>query len=56
MCPPCPTRTKEVAEGVSPTKELPEDIVSATEGEGEVRGPSIGPGASRSCWREEVQS
>lgn len=52
---PCPTRTKEFSKGVSPAKELPEDVVSTAEGEGEFGGPSTGPGAPWSCWREDVQ-
>lgn len=50
-----PTRTEEVSEGIPATKELPENVVSAAEGEGEFRSPSIGPGAPRPCWREETR-
>lgn len=52
---PCPTHTKELSKGVSSAKELPEDIVSAAEGEGEFRGPNTGPGSAWSCWREHTQ-
>lgn len=53
--PPCPAHTEEVSKGVSPAKELPEDIVSAAEGEGEFGSPSTGPRASWSCWRRKLR-
>lgn len=53
---PHPPRTKEVSEGVSPAKELSEDVMSAAEGESEFGGPGIGPGARWSCHTEEAQS
>lgn len=55
LVPSHPTRTKEVSKGISPAKEVPENIVSAAEGEGEFRSPSIGSGATWPCWRKETQ-